>query len=757
MHDNLGHLLIEIIRGSRDFLLSATAQERFHNSLLNTAENKDICESLIDVMVCGPARESVIVNIVSVLLCLLEVRKPMNMEHGFSTAHDQGNSQTTADIQHQEEIVVQTVQLLVPRLPQIVNLLANPPVKKAVTTTAGTVDPPFGAARLAICKLLSTLLNTRKQEVNSGLAATPFLNTLLQLFFHYTLNNFLHSQTASTIVSILDWEPLLDLNVTLQLPNTNPPPPTDSLQTPKIETENPMENLEKEKEAEIDDLDINENPLLVQLFTEARMLERLVETWERADNDPKISYMGHITQISNRLVEAMTEKDGETAAAKHNRLILTQIFQKQPEELVKRWEEIVSDKLSSVNTKNEIKSYRDKHSSDDDSDFRDIQFPQDTTLQQFMNDNLEDTFGFTTEDFNSVEESYGKMTASDSCLVVTDETKKAIFEKICSAQGSCDSDDDEDIWADKTAQITFGEPTSTLSKSLKEEEEHSSEEEGEGEEKMEVDQDPWSMGTSEAPVAMDTSAPWDTTPAAPPATSSLPPTSSQGGGGGGWANFDSGTDDGTSTTQDKDANAFQGGEGWASFDATPTATTQQQQGDDATTTTQQQQTFDAANKSSQDENNWADFSSLDAAGGEGFGSCKLGEKTDDWRPAMSSSPEATMLDQFEDRLTQAGPLRPGSPDLANTNANHAPSDFNQQQREEGKGEGEGEGDNNANETTTAQPDKSADLGGESADLAGKSADDAPGSADQGDEKEEEKESTEDQKIRLDTEESSSEA
>ena len=38
-------------------------------------------------------------------------------------------AQTAADIQHQEEIVVQTVEILVPRLPQIVQLLANPPAK----------------------------------------------------------------------------------------------------------------------------------------------------------------------------------------------------------------------------------------------------------------------------------------------------------------------------------------------------------------------------------------------------------------------------------------------------------------------------------------------------------------------------------------------------------------------------------------------------------------------------------------------------
>jgi len=670
MHDNIGQLLTEIITGSRDFMLSASANERIHNSLLVTAESRQVCESLIDVMLLSPARESVIVNIVSVLLCLLEVRKAVNIEHGYTTNHEQTNAQTAADIQHQEDIVLQTVQILTPRLPAIVELLQNPPMKPSVLTTAGAVNPPFGASRLAMCKLLSQVLATKKIEVNTCLAKTSLLNTQLDLFFKYSLNNFLHSQTENVVRSILEWEPTVDLNKTAEI---NEPNTSSTLQTPKVEKENVMESS-------IDDELNCENPLLIQLFTEARLFSRLVDAWEGWNDDPKISYMGHITQISNLVVTCMKEKEGELPAVRANRITLNQIYQKLPEELRNRWESVVSNNLTNINSKNEIKSYRDKHSSDDDSDFRDIQFPQDTTLaqrfsnycMQLMNDNLEDTFGFTSEEFNDTEETYGKMTASDSCLVVTDQTKKAIFEKICSARGSYESDDEEDIWADKTAQITFGNPVPSKTK-VSEMEEHSSDEEAAADQAvpadtMEVDQDPWSGDIDCGAVAMDTSAPWDAQAVSSP--------SSQGEAGG-WAAFDKPA----STTE------TQQGEGWASFDSSGGG-------------------GGGGEANSTDDGNWADFSALNAAGGEGFDGSSAPrpvdnkEKGEDWRPAMSSSPEATMLDQFDNPLLNEdrSPFRPESPDLSNYNANQeAPTTKFQHQQAKAMEESKESGEiNNAN-------------------------------------------------------------
>ena len=111
--------------------------------------------------------------------------------------------------------------------------------------------------------------------------------------------------------------------------------------------------------------------------------------------------------------------------------------------------------------------------------------------------------------------------------------------------------------------------------------------------------------SGKAPVAMDTSAPWAGAGAGgPPATAwdSSPAVAEAG-----WANFDEGQ--GEAGAGDEEAGGE--GEGWASFETAETALD-----------------TSAANSSANDSgNNWADFSSssLDAAGGEGFVTTKLGE------------------------------------------------------------------------------------------------------------------------------------
>ena len=48
------------------------------------------------------------------------------------------------------QVMSVTVLTVVPRLPEIVALLANPPAKPAVHTTAGILNPPLGATRYAL-------------------------------------------------------------------------------------------------------------------------------------------------------------------------------------------------------------------------------------------------------------------------------------------------------------------------------------------------------------------------------------------------------------------------------------------------------------------------------------------------------------------------------------------------------------------------------------------------------------------------------
>merc|ERR1712013_966992 len=125
---------------------------------------------------------------------------------------------------------------------------------------------------------------------------------LLDLFFEYSLNNFLHAQVESCVHSIVFWKEKTDLDLTQE--NVTPPPPdpnNSSLQTPKI-TE--TESVDTESTKHPLEEKVMDNPALVHLLTNARLLDRLISTWTNTNLPATVSYMGHVTRISNDLVMA---------------------------------------------------------------------------------------------------------------------------------------------------------------------------------------------------------------------------------------------------------------------------------------------------------------------------------------------------------------------------------------------------------------------------------------------------------------------
>merc|ERR1719400_2173246 len=302
-HDNAGQLLVEIIRVSRDAQITATAAERFANPLLNTAESPEMVNQLLANMLDGRPEESAIVNGVEVLMALLEIRRPTPQAGGFyqySMTEEQAPPQQ--EIDRQQAVVESTSDCIIPRLPQLAALLTNPPTRAAVMTTCGVLDPPLGKTRLALARLISALLATNHPPVNKAVAEANIATILLDLFFKYSLNNFLHAQVESCLRSILFWKE----KAAVKAEETEPSLESSSLETPKI-------NLEGEEKKDCDETssahpldDVQENPALVHLFTDAALLERLVTSSTSTPTGPCISYMGHITKISNHLVSSWT-------------------------------------------------------------------------------------------------------------------------------------------------------------------------------------------------------------------------------------------------------------------------------------------------------------------------------------------------------------------------------------------------------------------------------------------------------------------
>lgn len=624
-HDNAGQLLVEIIRVSRDAQITATAAERFANPLLSTAESPEMVNHLLANMLDGRPEESTIVNGVEVLMALLEIRRPTPQAGGFyqyTMSEEQAPPQQ--EIDRQQAVVESTADCIVPRLPQLYALLTNPPSRAAVMTTCGLLDPPLGKTRLAIARLISALLATNHPPVNKAVAEANIATILLDLFFKYSLNNFLHAQVESCLRSILFWK-----EKAVKAEETEPTLESSSLETPKITVEG-EEKKDCEEGSTAHPLDtIQENPALIHLFTDAALLDRLVATWTAPTAGPSVSYMGHLTKISNHVVSAMgDEEEGVTVPS---RTLLLQLMAKLPEETQASWAAITTGRLQETNTLNELKPASDEKrtlsSDDDDEHFKDIHFPPDSALQQMqeMSENFIDSFGFQDDEFTESEENVSrgmrKLNSVNFLMQTDDSTKQAIFDSVCEQRIQAFStsptgeNTSPDPWADRTAELTFGagaeskadrelnieEAQAKLSKIAAAEASSSSDEEEQDmapPDRMEVDndQDPWETieGPVEGSVAMDTSSPWgqeaaETTAASP----------------------------------------------WGQQSVQAAAVVEQQP---------------------QEATGWADFGAF-SGGGEGMeGKMEQMESTErlaveekeGWSPAMVSSPEATMLEDSKD-------------------------------------------------------------------------------------------------------------
>ena len=106
------------------------------------------------------------------------------------------------------------------------------------------------------------------------------MNVLLDLFFEYSLNNFLHAQVESCVRGVIFWcdkkNEDADLDTTKEITETEEnPPDTSSLETPKVE----LDTADDKKADTTHPLDTItfENPALVHLLTNANLLDRLIK------------------------------------------------------------------------------------------------------------------------------------------------------------------------------------------------------------------------------------------------------------------------------------------------------------------------------------------------------------------------------------------------------------------------------------------------------------------------------------------------
>uniref|UniRef100_A0A4X2K5V9 Protein phosphatase 6 regulatory subunit 1 n=1 Tax=Vombatus ursinus TaxID=29139 RepID=A0A4X2K5V9_VOMUR len=296
-HSNASQFLCDIVCLSREQMLRVQDGAE-PDRLLATLEKQETVEHLLGNLFQGALSESVIVNGIQVILTLLESRRP-------------------------------------------------------------SLQPPSGNTRLHVVKLLASALSTNNAALTGELLGMDTLNTMLDLFFTYVFNNFLHSQVETWVSSLL-------------APN------------PAVRH--------------------------ISLLQKCRLVERILGAWEENDRvqsegGRRKGYMGHLTRIANAVVRS--------AEKGPNAVLVGQLLPGEQQQL---WEQFVLGPLSETNQKNtvDLVSTHNLHSFSDDEDggLKGFGFPQEAVLQQaFMDFQMQqmtsafvDHFGFNDDEFGEQEE-----------------------------------------------------------------------------------------------------------------------------------------------------------------------------------------------------------------------------------------------------------------------------------------------------------------------------------------------------------------
>uniref|UniRef100_A0A8C9TXW5 Protein phosphatase 6 regulatory subunit 2 n=1 Tax=Scleropages formosus TaxID=113540 RepID=A0A8C9TXW5_SCLFO len=376
---NASQTLCDVIRLSRDQATQMQDSTEL-DPLLAVLESQQSVEDLLNNMFSGNKSEACIVNGTQVLLTLLETRRP-GVE-GLLDLCSQGYERSYTV----NSSILQGIGAYLQNFHQV---LLEPPKKSAMLTTIGVLEEPLGSARLHIARLVASLLQSCTASIAAELCRLNTMDLLLDLFFKYTWNNFLHSQVELCVATILNPHPGVE----------------ESLKSCPGSADGPEK---QSSSAEMAD-NPSQNTLVAHLFQKCRLVQRILDAWEendkiQAEGGMRRGYMGHLTRIANTVVQNMEKGPVQVQ--------ISDIIKELPEDCRGRWESFVDETLTETNRRNTV-----------DLAFSDYQIQQ-------MTANFVDQFGFNDEEFANI----------------------AMFEACCKEriqQFDDAEEEDDDIWEDK--------------------------------------------------------------------------------------------------------------------------------------------------------------------------------------------------------------------------------------------------------------------------------------------------------------------
>uniref|UniRef100_A0A8C9PLU0 Protein phosphatase 6 regulatory subunit 2 n=1 Tax=Spermophilus dauricus TaxID=99837 RepID=A0A8C9PLU0_SPEDA len=413
---NASQALCDIVRLGRD--QSSQLPEALEpDPLLTTLESQDCVEQLLKNMFDGEQTESCLVSGTQVLLALLEPRRAGT--EGLVDSFSQG-------LERPHAVSSSVLHGIEPRLKDFHQLLLHPPKKKAILTTVGVLEEPLGSARLHGARLVAALLHADSPSIHQELCRLSTMDLLLDLFFKYTWNNFLHFQVELCIAAILSHAAPEERAEAHGSQSRVEPPQGSGNGNRSLETHQPIAKLP-------------ENTMVTHLFQKCCLVQRILEAWEANDHAQaaggmRRGNMGHLTRIANAVVQNLERGPVQTH--------ISEVIRGLPADCRGRWESFVEETLMETNRRNTV-----------DLAFSEYQIQQ-------MTANFVDQFGFNDEEFadqdDNINAPFDRIAEINFSIDADEDSPSAaLFEACCSDRiQPFDDDEEEDIWEDEETRCT---------------------------------------------------------------------------------------------------------------------------------------------------------------------------------------------------------------------------------------------------------------------------------------------------------------
>ncbi|CRK95737.1 CLUMA_CG009194, isoform A [Clunio marinus] len=270
-HESVAKFLTEMIKTGRcNRQMDTEERKALPNPLLQTLEDNETVDQLLDVILSEPRTECGILSGMQVLLCLLV--NPIIEEPVSQSALQQ---MIDAEKEHHDEIVASLMEIIKSRVHQLFELLLDPPIiARAIgSNTDYPLTPPLGNVRLQLCYLFTVLLETENGSIIEAICKTNFFIELLKLFKQYCWNNFLHNYVKKCLV--------YGLKAFDTIPNS---------------TKLVISALQR------------------HIIVECKVADKLIDCWNVNDESQKsggrrMGYMGHLIDIFNDIHSTLSVSD----------------------------------------------------------------------------------------------------------------------------------------------------------------------------------------------------------------------------------------------------------------------------------------------------------------------------------------------------------------------------------------------------------------------------------------------------------------